>query len=106
MKYEDDSVEFCDSGEKYNLTDGIGSVTSDSELLYFHSLAGRREHSVPLSVINDESNFKVKNNTNGFNTFPGKRSGQSRPEALARGGYVLHVDGTYCMWRVRIRLGS
>lgn len=90
MKYEPDATHYNIDGEEFDLTDGVTSVISSKDLLYFHSLAGKKEHWVPLNVINNENNFiNNTNSTSGFQTAPDERTGQSGPEALAFKGYYF-----------------
>ncbi|XP_014090653.2 dopaminechrome tautomerase [Bactrocera oleae] len=71
------------ANEKFILMDGMFGLASDREQLYFHPLASVSEYAVPLSVINNRTNFKesVDAMPQAFRTV-GKRSSPCATQAM------------------------
>uniref|UniRef100_A0A0A1XQ23 Protein yellow n=2 Tax=Zeugodacus cucurbitae TaxID=28588 RepID=A0A0A1XQ23_ZEUCU len=71
------------AGEKFDLMDGMFGLATDRQQLFFHPLASVSEYSVPLSVINNRTNWlaDVNSMTKSFRLV-GNRTSQCAAQAM------------------------
>ncbi|PSN56467.1 hypothetical protein C0J52_08344 [Blattella germanica] len=101
---EEAATNFNVNGQSFRLIGGTISLAATKNTLYFHSLAGFKEHFVPLHILNNPDNFVESDNSyQYFHTSTGQRTGQSGPTVIARESVMFFSNfpenALYC-WRI------